>query len=55
MYKLHSKMELWADDSESQFAIIADSQVLAKTDESIFTKKWIRHHLAAGTHTTGNP
>jgi hypothetical protein len=39
MYKLHSKMELWADDSESQFAIIADSQVLAKTDESIFTKK----------------
>jgi len=32
-------MELWTDDSESQFAIIANSQVLAKTNDGIFTKK----------------
>jgi hypothetical protein len=39
MYRLNPKMELWTNELESQFAIIADSQVLAKTDETLFTRK----------------
>src|ERR1041385_2073375 len=39
MYKLDSKMELWTDDSETQFAIISNSKILSKTNESNFTKK----------------
>jgi hypothetical protein len=35
---MYSRIELWTNDSESEFAIFAKSDVLAKTAESNFTK-----------------
>lgn len=35
---MYSKIELWTNDSESEFAIIARSNILAKTAESNFTR-----------------
>jgi hypothetical protein len=35
---VYSRIELWTNDSDSEFAIIAKSNILAKTAESNFTR-----------------